>query len=209
MFQALASQANWVGTLSNWALGTTGIYVGLLVTNYDAIVKHLPEGFQLPVFWFGLISACVGIWIQVMWGIVQFSLSLENQVTEVMIRAITIPPDRPFDPGYPAGILEPVLDEFVNSRPWLFRRLAQWGREKGKTDLVMVSKRAANSAQIMFGLLLLQYVLLGFAVFWPLGVVSLTSNRPPIGSLSTTPTPAAKASVSKKPSPPARTTWIP
>jgi hypothetical protein len=166
MFQALASQANWIGTLSNWALGTTGIYIGLLVTNYDAIIKHLPDGFQLPVFWFGLMSAGVGIWIQVIWGIVQFSLTVENQFTDVLVHALTIPPaGQSFDPGYPARIIDPVLDEFVNSRPWLFRRLAQWGREKGKTDLVMVLKRAANSAQIMFAFLLLQYILLGAAIF--------------------------------------------
>jgi hypothetical protein len=76
MLQALASQANWVGTLSNWALGTTGVYVGLLVANFDAIAKHVPYPSRFPVFWFALISALFGIVIQVLRGAVQFWINI-------------------------------------------------------------------------------------------------------------------------------------
>jgi len=184
MFQALASQANWIGTLSNWALGTTGVYVGLVVTNFEAISRHLLAGFQTPIFWFALASAVVGIGIQVLWGLAQFTLNVEDRLLAVLLPEITKPGN---DPGYASRIMNPVLAEFINSRPPLFRQLARWGKKKGEQDLVMVSKSAATIAQIMFAFLFIQYILLAVAIFLPLGV--MTMNRPAIESLSTTPTP--------------------
>ncbi|MGA8482628.1 MAG: hypothetical protein WB696_32045, partial [Chthoniobacterales bacterium] len=67
MFQAAASQAHWIGTLSNWALGTTGIYIGLVVTNFDTVSRHLVAESQMQIFWFALFSAVVGIAVQVLW----------------------------------------------------------------------------------------------------------------------------------------------
>jgi hypothetical protein len=140
MFLASASQAHWTGTLSNWALGTTGIYIGLVITNFDTISRHLPAGFQIPVFWFALASAVVGIGIQVLWGFSQAALNVEDRTWAVLLPEITKAGN---DPGYVSRIINPVLDEFINSRPPLFRRLARWGKKKGAQDLVMVSKSAA------------------------------------------------------------------
>jgi hypothetical protein len=208
MFQAAASQAHWIGTLSNWALGTTGIYIGLVVTNFDTVSRHLAAESQMPqIFWFALASAVVGIGIQVLWGFAQAALNVEDRMWAVLLPEIANAAGK--DPDYISRIINPVLDEFINSRPPLFRRLARWGKKKGAQDLVMVSKSAATIAQLMFAFLFIQYILLAAAIFWPLGVITLTPNRPAIGSLSTTPTPIGKVSVSPKPSPPARTTWIP
>ena len=212
MFLGLASQAHWIGTLSNWALGTAGVYIGLVVANFDALSRHLPDGFQAPIFWFALASAVVGIGIQVLWGFSQSALNVEDRMLAVLLPEITKPGN---DPDYASRIINPVLDEFINSRPPFFRQLARWGKKKGEQDLVMVSKSAATIAQLMFAFLVIQYILLAVAIFWPLGVITMTRNRPAIGSLSTTPTPTpsqtptAKVSASPKPSPPARTTWIP
>jgi hypothetical protein len=181
MFQALASHSHRIGTLSNWALGTTGIYIGLVVTNFDAISRHLPDGFQAPIFWFALASAVVGIGIQILWGLAQFTLNVEDRLLAVLLPEITKPGN---DPGYVSRIINPVLDEFINSWPPLFRQLARWGKKKGEQDLVMVSKSAATIAQIMFALLFIQYILLAVAIFWPLGVIASTPSHPAIGSLS-------------------------
>jgi hypothetical protein len=43
-----------------------------------------------------------------------------------------------------------AVDEFINSRPWPFRKLAKWGSEKGRKDIVLVTKNAATFAQITF-----------------------------------------------------------
>jgi hypothetical protein len=85
MFQAAAAQAHWTGTLSNWALGTTGIYIGLVVANFETISRHLPAGFQIPVFWFALISAVLGIFVQILWGFVQVQLSVEERLLAVVL----------------------------------------------------------------------------------------------------------------------------
>lgn len=44
MFRAVALQSGWIHTVSNWALGTTGAYMGLLVANLDKIQPHLAKG---------------------------------------------------------------------------------------------------------------------------------------------------------------------
>jgi hypothetical protein len=80
-------------------------------------------------------------------------------------------------------ILDPVVAEFINSSPFPFRQLAQFGKEKGAKDLVLVPKSAAI-AQVMSLLLFLQNISLGTATFWPLGVITLAPNRPAIGSKS-------------------------
>lgn len=200
MFQALASQANWVGTLSNWALGTTGVYVGLLVANFDAVAKHLPYPARFPVFWFALISAIFGIVIQVLWGAVQFWINIENQLIAVALPEFTKPG---LDPEYPLRIMTPVLEEFINSSPRPFRPLMRLGRDKGKKDIVMVPKQAASAAQIMFAFLVIQYIFLGVAVFWPLGAATLRSRHHPSQA------PVAKVSVSPKQTPSSGSTWIP
>jgi hypothetical protein len=189
MFQALASQSNWISTLSNWALGTTGVYVGLLIANFDALARRLPAGSLVPGFWFALISAVFGIVIQALWGMIQFLVSVENQMWTVVLPEV----------GKPGIDLERVLnlavDEFVNSRPWPFRKLAKWGSEKGRKDIVLVTKNAATFAQITFAFLIIQYVLLGIAIFWPLGALttrpSSTTIAPAQESSTTTATPAA------------------
>ena len=207
MFQALASQAHWIGVLSNWALGTTGVYIGLVVTNFDKMSGYLPAGFQTPVFRFALASAVVGIGIQFLWGLVQFSLNVENQLLAVMLPEVTKPGA---DADLVHRILDPVLEEFINSRPPLFRQLARCSKKKGEKDLVVVTKSAATIAQVMFALLFIQYILLAVAIFWPLSVITTTPNRPaidfPHGSLATTPapifpsqTPTSKPTLSPKP----------
>ena len=61
MFRAVALQSGWIHTVSNWALGTTGAYMGLLVANLDKIQPHLAKGWQRPVFGCALASAVTGI----------------------------------------------------------------------------------------------------------------------------------------------------
>ena len=63
--------------------------------------------------------------------------------------------------GKPGIDLERVVnlavDEFINSRPWPFRKLAKWGCEKGRKDIVLVTKNAVTFAQITFAFLIIQY----------------------------------------------------
>jgi hypothetical protein len=205
MFQAAASQAHWTGTLSNWALGTTGIYIGLVVTNFETMSRHLPLGFQTPIFWFALASAVMGILAQVFWGSVQFQLIAEERYFAALPPELTRPGA---DPALVHRIITPVVEEFINSRPLLFRKLAQFSKKKGEKDLVLVPKSAATIAQYMSVLLLFQYLFLGIAIFWPLGALTLTPKRP--ASLTATATPASaspsqtsspKPTVSLKPPP--------
>ena len=107
------------------------------------------------------------------------------------------------DPEYPMRITTPVLDEFINSRPRPFRPFMRWGRDKGKADIVMVPKLAASAAQFMFAFLVIQYILLGVAVFWPLGAATFRSRH------HHSQTPAAKVSKSSQQSRSGDTTWIP
>lgn len=91
MFRALASHSGWIHTVSNWALGTTGVYVGLLVSNLDKLHDHLKDGWQPAVFWFAIISAAIGVGIQITSGLIQFSLTVENHLFPFVMGAILEP----------------------------------------------------------------------------------------------------------------------
>jgi hypothetical protein len=184
MFHAAASQAHWIGTLSNWAPGTTGVFLGLVITNFESMSRYLPTGFQTPIFWFSLFSAVVGILIQTLWGTVQFQLGVDERYLSALPTEITQPGA---DPALVHRIITPVVEEFIKSRPLPFRKLAQCGKKKGEKDLVLVPKSAATLAQYMSVLLLLQYVLLGTAIFWPLGVATLKQKHSPRASRTATP----------------------
>lgn len=176
MFRALASHNAWIHTVSNWALGTTGVYVGLLISNLDKIQSHLSDGWQRPVFFCTVISAAVGIGIQIASGMVQFALSIENHLFPFIMDAILnptkfeIPPEQR-DAQFSQRIRDPVVDEFIKSRPWAWGEFAKYTKEQGERDLVYVPKTAASCAQMMFVFLVLQYILLGVAIFWPLALV--------------------------------------
>ena len=59
------------------------------------------------------------------------------------------------------------MKEFVETRPWAFRELAECGAKKSEEGIVYVPKTAASCAQMTFAFLIAQYVLLGVAIFWP------------------------------------------
>jgi hypothetical protein len=80
LFRAIGSHIGWIHTVSNWALGTTGVHIGLLISNLDKIQLHLSDGWQRPIFLCTAISAAVGIGIQIAAGLVQFGLSIENHL---------------------------------------------------------------------------------------------------------------------------------
>jgi hypothetical protein len=175
MFRALASHSGWIHTVSNWALGTTGVYVGLIVSNLDKLEPHLSKGWQGPVFWCAAISAAVGIGIQIVSGLVQFSLPIENHLMSLLLPLI----EQPEKFGISANrvnievprILNRVTEEFISSRPWAWGEFAKYTMERGQRDLVYATKNAASLTQMMFVFLVLQYILLGAAIFWPLALV--------------------------------------
>jgi hypothetical protein len=176
LFRALASHSGWIHTVSNWALGTTGVYVGLLISNLDKLHPHLYDGWQRPVLWFAIISAAVGIGIQIVSGLVQFALSIENHLFPLIMDAILNPkksgiPDQQIDAHFPQRIIGPVVDELIKSRPWAWGEFAKYTKEQGERALVFVTKTAASCTQMMFVFLVLQYLLLGVAIFWPLALV--------------------------------------
>jgi hypothetical protein len=59
------------------------------------------------------------------------------------------------------------MEEFVESRPWAFRELAECGLKHAEKDIIITSKTAASCAQMTFAFLIAQYVLLGVAIFYP------------------------------------------
>jgi hypothetical protein len=173
MFLAVAGQSVWASTISNFALATTGAYVGLLVANLDKIQPHLHKGWHGPVFVCATLSAISGILIQILSGFVQSSTGAENKLLPLLFNALLKPQEFGIDPrqvdaDFPHRLVNPVIDEFINSGPWPYRHLKKWGRQRGEQDLVSVSKTAASCSQIMSLLLILQYILLGTAIFWPL-----------------------------------------
>lgn len=173
MFLAVAAQSGWTSTMSNLALGTTGAYIGLLVANLDKIQPHLHKGWQGPVFWCAVLSAVLGILIQILSGFVQYSVGSENKLLPLLFNAIFKPQEFGIDPSrvdadFPHRLVNPVLEEFIDSGPWPYRYLKKWGKQRGEKDLVGVSKTAASCTQIMSLFLILQYVFLGAAIFWPL-----------------------------------------
>ena len=131
LFRGLASHSGWIHTVSNWALGTTGVYVGLLVSNLDKLQPHLSDGWQRPVFWFATISAAIGIGIQIVSGLVQFALSVENHLFPFLMDAILNPtkfgfPADQINAQFPQRIIEPVVDELIKSRPWAWGEFAKY-----------------------------------------------------------------------------------
>jgi hypothetical protein len=173
MFLAVAAQSGWTSTISNLAMGVTGAYVGLLAANLDKIQPHLHKGWQGPVFWCAVFSAFLGVLIQILSGFVQFSVASENKFLPLLFNAILKPQDfgidsRQIDADFPKRLVTPVLDEFIESGPWPYRHLKRWGKRRGEKDMVSISKTAAASTQLMSLLLILQYVFLGAAIFWPL-----------------------------------------
>jgi hypothetical protein len=129
MFRAVALQGAWIHTVSNWALGTTGAYMGLLAANLDKIQPHLHKGWQWPVFGFALASAFLGIVIQILWGFIQFSTGVENQVLSFVWPrtknpqqfGIVLPPGDTVDEFF-KRVTDCAWKEFVESRPWVFRK---------------------------------------------------------------------------------------
>jgi hypothetical protein len=81
-----------------------------------------------------------------------------------------IPADQ-INARFPQRIMEPVVDELIKSRPWAWGEFAKYTKEQGEKDLVYVTKNSASLTQMMFVFLVLQYILLGIAIFWPLALV--------------------------------------
>jgi hypothetical protein len=173
MFLAVAAQSGWASTTSNIALGITAAYIGLLVSNLDKIQPHLHEGWQKPVFCCAVLSAFLGVLIQILSGFVKFSIASENKLLPLLSDALLKPQEFGIDPhqvdaDFPQRVVNPVLDEFNESGPWPYRHLKKWGKQRGEKDLVTVAKTAAFCTQIMSLLLILQYVFLCAAILWPL-----------------------------------------
>lgn len=176
MFRALAAHSGWIHTVSNWALGTTGVYVGLVVSNLDKLQPHLVSGWQVPVLWCAAISAVIGIGIQIAAGFIQFAIPIEQHIFSFITDIFQNPAKFGIaknmqDAQSPQRLIDPVLDEFIQSRPWAWGEFAKYIKEQGERDVVYVTKISASCAQMMFVFLVLQYILLGVAIFWPLALV--------------------------------------
>jgi hypothetical protein len=177
MCSAAASQSASIGMLSNWALGTTAVYLPLMIGNLDKIQSFLHKAWVGPVFWLALLSAVVGVGIQVFSVWVQIALQVENRVVSLALDALRHPENyniksRPdWDSRFAREIMIPARDEFIESRPGPFRELATYAKEKAVNDPTFLAKSAASCTQIMLPFLALQYLLLGVAVFWPMGVL--------------------------------------
>jgi hypothetical protein len=62
----------------------------------------------------------------------------------------------------------PVRDEFIKCRPGPFRELAISTKERAENDPAFLVKNAASCTQMMLPFLIIQYLLLGGAIFWPM-----------------------------------------
>jgi hypothetical protein len=177
MCSAVASKSAWIGTLSNWALGTTAVYVPLMIANLDKIQAILHKPWIGPVFWLAVVSAVVGVGIQLCGVWVQIALQIENQVASLALDALRHPDHYDIKPPddwcakFGPAFIVPVQNEFIESRPGPFRELAICAQEKAKNDPAFLIKNAASCTQMMLPFLLLQYVLLGAAVFWPMATL--------------------------------------
>ena len=176
MFSALTSHSTWIHTVSNWALGTTGVYVGLIVANIDKLEPHLSKGWQGPVFWCAVISAITGIGIQIASGVIQFALPIENRMFSLTQSILQDPAKFGISPQMTSDefkqiIINPVVDEFIKSRPEAWGELAKWAKKQSEIDAVFLSKNTASWTQEMFAALVFQYISLGVAIFWPLALV--------------------------------------
>jgi hypothetical protein len=130
-----------------------------------------------PVFWFALLSAVVGVGIQVFSVWVQIALQVENRVVSLALDGLRHPENYnikrglDWDSRFAREIIIPARDEFIESRPGPFRELAFYAKEKAENDPTFLAKNAASCTQMMLPFLALQYLLLGVAVFWPMGVL--------------------------------------
>lgn len=174
MFRAVALQSGWIYTVSNWALGTTEAYMGLLVANLDKIQTHLGKGMAVARIWlrFGVrrLGHCYPNSIRL------YSVLNGGGKPNSHIHLASFKNPQQFGvvlaPGDTVGeffkrVTRLAIKEFTESRPWAFRELAECGAKKGESDLVYVPKTAACCAQMTFAFLIVQYILLGVAIFWP------------------------------------------
>jgi hypothetical protein len=176
---AAASQSASIGVLSNWALGTTAVYLPLMIGNLDKIQSFIHKSWVGPVFWLSLLSAVVGVGLQVFSIWVQIAVQVETRVMSLALDALRHPDNydikiksRPdWDARFAREIMIPARDEFIESRPGPFRELAIWAKEKAENDPTFLAKNAASCTQIMLPFLAIQYLLLGIAVFWPMGAL--------------------------------------
>jgi hypothetical protein len=148
--------------------------MGLLVANLDKIQPHLAKGWYWPVFGFALASAVWGIVIQILWGFIQFSMGVENQIFTYLLPRLSNPGQFgvPLPPGETIEQIRQrnmsiVVKEFVESRPWVFRELAEGGAIQAQRDIIITPKTASRCAQMSFAFLIFQHVLLGAAIFYP------------------------------------------
>jgi hypothetical protein len=165
MYRAITLQSAWISVMSNWTLGATGAYLALIVANFDKVHPHLRHGGQWFAFAGGVCSALTGIVIQLLYGLVQFDTNLEDRILTHILTLIrnSRPPGNLTD--FINQLTGPVIQEFIDSRPWPFKILSIKGREKGLKDVVWVPKVAATISQIILLLLLIQLLLLGVAIF--------------------------------------------
>jgi hypothetical protein len=179
MCRAVASKSGWIGMLSNWALGTTAAYVSLMLANLREIQNHLHGTWIGPVFWLAVLSTVVGIGIQFATGWVQIALEVENQIASLALDVLQHPeryqitPQPDYVARFKANIMEPVIREFIESRPWAFAELGKYAQEKAERDPAFIAKTAASHTQMALVFLIVQYILLGTAIFWPLGLLML------------------------------------
>jgi hypothetical protein len=165
--------------LSNWALGTTAAYVSLMLANLREVQNHLHGTWIGPVFWLAVLSTVVGIGIQFSTGLIQIALEVENQIASLALDVLQKPeryqivPEPDYATKFRSDIINPVTNEFIESRPWAFAELGKYAQEEAERDPAFIAKTAASHTQMALVFLIVQYLLLGTAIFWPLGLLMI------------------------------------
>ena len=72
------------------------------------------------------------------------------------------------DVSFPQRIMNPVIHEFIQSRPGGFAELAVAASKKGAQDVGFLSKTVSSWVQWMFVFMVIQYLTLAAAFFSPL-----------------------------------------
>jgi hypothetical protein len=178
MLEAVGNQCRWLDNLSNWTLGAAGVYIAILLGQFDKLHSHLPGSWKQKVVVGITLSISFGVLLKIATGFAGFVLSLTENLQRSLVPLLT-PIEEAVRKSMPLNTPEPEqfsrsynhlmtlmsapVEEFINTVPFFARGLARFFRRLADKDILVMLKIAARIYYYGEVALLMQVTTLAFA----------------------------------------------
>ena len=169
MLRTVTKQGLKLETISNWALAIVGIGGGYIIANIDKVQQHVSLCSRRWLFVLALLSGFWGFIIKAWAGYIRFNLNIDGTLlryfwnTKQKQQELNRTAPEKAIGDFDKMIMAPVVQEFLASRPLLFRLIAKRISKRTQSDELYFQKRGAFWAQWIMIWLLLQLLFLGAA----------------------------------------------